>query len=79
MCVCFLQAASESEHCITKREHEKCMEMIALHDPSEEPELGKTRMWSRTLVCMCLCVLCGENWHEVIPFHSSAVIKFFTS
>lgn len=44
MCVCvcvfLFQVASESEHCIIKREHEKCMEMMALHDPSEDLELG---------------------------------------
>lgn len=38
---CFLQVASESEHCIIKREHEKCMERITLHNPSDDLELGK--------------------------------------
>lgn len=36
-----LQVASESEHCITKREQEKCMEKITLHNPSDNLELGK--------------------------------------
>lgn len=35
------QVASESEHCIIKREHEKCMERIMLHNPSDDLELGK--------------------------------------
>lgn len=37
----FLQVASESEHCLIKREHEKCMESIMLHNPSEDLDLGK--------------------------------------
>lgn len=43
LCVpaCFLQVASESEHCIIKREHEKCMERIMSHNPSDDLELGK--------------------------------------
>lgn len=36
-----LQAASEPEHCITKREQEKCMERITLHNPSDNLELGR--------------------------------------
>lgn len=36
-----LQVASESDHCIIKREHEMCMERIALHNPSDNLELGE--------------------------------------
>lgn len=38
--VCLLQVASESGHCIIKREHEKCMERIAMHNP-DDAEFGK--------------------------------------
>ena len=33
--------ASESGHCIIKREHEKCMDRIMLHSPTDDLELGK--------------------------------------
>lgn len=36
-----LQVASESDHCIIKREHETCMERIELHNPSDNLELGE--------------------------------------
>lgn len=42
--------ASESEHCIIKREHEKCMERIAQHDPSDDLELACPWMWDN-LTC----------------------------
>lgn len=35
-----LQVTSESGHCIIQREHEKCMEMIELHNP-DGIEFGK--------------------------------------
>ncbi|XP_033505445.1 pituitary adenylate cyclase-activating polypeptide type I receptor-like isoform X4 [Epinephelus fuscoguttatus] len=42
--------ASESGHCIIKREHEKCMERIMLHNPSDDLELVCPWMWDN-LTC----------------------------
>uniref|UniRef100_A0A665WHQ2 Adenylate cyclase activating polypeptide 1a (pituitary) receptor type I n=1 Tax=Echeneis naucrates TaxID=173247 RepID=A0A665WHQ2_ECHNA len=51
---CFLterrNVASESEHCIIKHEHERCMEKIALHNPSDYPDLVCPWMWDN-LTC----------------------------
>lgn len=47
----FLQVAAESEHCIIKREHEKCMEMMAMHTPVDT-DYGK---------CMCVLHSLGAN------------------
>lgn len=55
--VYFLQVASESEHCLIKREHEKCMEMIILHNPSDDLDLGKWCSFMPLLLlwnCSCL-------------------------
>ncbi|XP_047445225.1 pituitary adenylate cyclase-activating polypeptide type I receptor-like isoform X5 [Mugil cephalus] len=41
--------ASESEHCIIKREHEKCMERIAMHNP-DGAEIACDWMWDN-LTC----------------------------
>lgn len=35
-----LQVASDNEHCIIRREHEKCMDLIELHNP-DGIEFGK--------------------------------------
>uniref|UniRef100_A0A665WGD5 Adenylate cyclase activating polypeptide 1a (pituitary) receptor type I n=1 Tax=Echeneis naucrates TaxID=173247 RepID=A0A665WGD5_ECHNA len=40
----------ESEHCIIKHEHERCMEKIALHNPSDYPDLVCPWMWDN-LTC----------------------------
>ncbi|XP_026168561.1 pituitary adenylate cyclase-activating polypeptide type I receptor-like isoform X2 [Mastacembelus armatus] len=62
--------ASESEHCIIKREHDKCMERIALHNPSEDPDLACPWMWDN-LTCWqsasvgeVVVVNCPELFHD---------------
>ena len=42
VCVSFQVASMHSEvfSCILQREHEKCMEKIALHDPDDDLEYG---------------------------------------
>lgn len=39
--------ASESEHCIIKREHDQCKERIKLHNSSHNLELGRRRCVSK--------------------------------
>uniref|UniRef100_A0AAQ5YXI6 Adenylate cyclase activating polypeptide 1a (pituitary) receptor type I n=1 Tax=Amphiprion ocellaris TaxID=80972 RepID=A0AAQ5YXI6_AMPOC len=67
--VCFLQVASESEHCIIKREHEKCMERIAMHNP-DGTEFACEWMWDN-LTCWqaarigeVVVVNCPELFHD---------------
>uniref|UniRef100_H3C5M9 Adenylate cyclase activating polypeptide 1a (pituitary) receptor type I n=1 Tax=Tetraodon nigroviridis TaxID=99883 RepID=H3C5M9_TETNG len=67
-----LQAASEPEHCITKREQEKCMERITLHNPSDNLELVCPWMWDN-LTCWqaasvgeVVVVSCPELFHDVM-------------
>ncbi|XP_034039460.1 pituitary adenylate cyclase-activating polypeptide type I receptor-like isoform X4 [Thalassophryne amazonica] len=62
--------ASESEHCIIKREHEKCMEKIAKHDPSDDLEFACPWMWDN-LTCWqaakdgeVVVVNCPELFHD---------------
>ncbi|KAM3604331.1 uncharacterized protein V6R79_009578 [Siganus canaliculatus] len=62
--------ASESEHCIIKREHEKCMENIVLHNPTDEDELVCPWMWDN-LTCWqaasvgeVVVVNCPELFHD---------------
>ncbi|XP_062261067.1 pituitary adenylate cyclase-activating polypeptide type I receptor-like isoform X1 [Platichthys flesus] len=62
--------ASESEHCLIKREHEKCMERIALHNPGEDIELECPWLWDN-LTCWqganvgeVVVVNCPELFHE---------------
>ncbi|XP_022613669.1 pituitary adenylate cyclase-activating polypeptide type I receptor-like [Seriola dumerili] len=61
--------ASESEHCIIKREHEKCMERIALHNPDDH-ELVCPWMWDN-LTCWqaasvgeVVVVNCQDLFHD---------------
>ncbi|KAM9349250.1 pituitary adenylate cyclase-activating polypeptide type I receptor-like [Symphorus nematophorus] len=61
--------ASESEHCIIKREHEKCMERIMMHNPSDDLELVCPWMWDN-LTCWqaasvgeVVVVNCPELFH----------------
>ncbi|XP_077955676.1 pituitary adenylate cyclase-activating polypeptide type I receptor isoform X3 [Gasterosteus aculeatus] len=62
--------ASESEHCLIKREHEKCMESIMLHNPSEDLDLACPWMWDN-LTCWqsanvgeVVVVNCPELFHD---------------
>ncbi|XP_027147576.1 pituitary adenylate cyclase-activating polypeptide type I receptor isoform X3 [Larimichthys crocea] len=62
--------ASESEHCIIQREHEKCMERIMLHNPSDDLELACPWMWDN-LTCWqaasvgeVVVVNCPELFHD---------------
>ncbi|TKS79652.1 Pituitary adenylate cyclase-activating polypeptide type I receptor [Collichthys lucidus] len=62
--------ASESEHCIIQREHEKCMERIMLHKPSDDLELACPWMWDN-LTCWqaasvgeVVVVNCPELFHD---------------
>eukprot|EP00064_Thunnus_orientalis_P020393 superscaffoldBa00005583_g20528 len=64
--------ASESGHCVIKREHEKCMEMISLYSPTEEPTDVCPWMWDN-LTCWqeakigeVVVVNCGEFFHDFI-------------
>ncbi|XP_023128927.1 pituitary adenylate cyclase-activating polypeptide type I receptor-like isoform X4 [Amphiprion ocellaris] len=61
--------ASESEHCIIKREHEKCMERIAMHNP-DGTEFACEWMWDN-LTCWqaarigeVVVVNCPELFHD---------------
>uniref|UniRef100_A0A3Q3WYD8 Uncharacterized protein n=1 Tax=Mola mola TaxID=94237 RepID=A0A3Q3WYD8_MOLML len=61
---------TESEHCIIKREHEKCMDRIMLHSPSDDLELGCPWMWDN-LTCWqaasvgeAVVVNCPELFHD---------------
>ncbi|XP_058482358.1 adenylate cyclase activating polypeptide 1a (pituitary) receptor type I isoform X3 [Solea solea] len=62
--------ASESEHCIIKREHEKCMERIVLHIPNDDVDLVCPWMWDN-LTCWqaasigeVVVVNCPELFHD---------------
>ncbi|XP_024129814.1 adenylate cyclase activating polypeptide 1a (pituitary) receptor type I isoform X3 [Oryzias melastigma] len=63
--------ACESEHCIIKREHEKCMEMMTLHNP-DGTEYACSWMWDN-LTCWqaanvgeVVVVNCPEFIHDYI-------------
>uniref|UniRef100_A0A8D3D236 Adenylate cyclase activating polypeptide 1a (pituitary) receptor type I n=2 Tax=Scophthalmus maximus TaxID=52904 RepID=A0A8D3D236_SCOMX len=65
-----LRVASESEHCLIKREHEKCMERITLHVPGDDLELVCPWMWDN-LTCWqaanigeAVVVNCPELFHD---------------
>ncbi|CAK6957724.1 adenylate cyclase activating polypeptide 1a (pituitary) receptor type I [Scomber scombrus] len=62
--------ASESEHCIMKREHEKCLENMALHNPTDELDIMCPWMWDN-LTCWhavsigeVVVVNCPELFHD---------------
>ncbi|XP_023264707.1 pituitary adenylate cyclase-activating polypeptide type I receptor-like isoform X2 [Seriola lalandi dorsalis] len=63
--------ASESEHCIIKREHEKCMESMALHNP-DDPELvsvcpwmwDNLTCWQAASVGEVVVVNCQDLFHD---------------
>uniref|UniRef100_A0A1A8C6D2 Adenylate cyclase activating polypeptide 1 receptor 1a n=1 Tax=Nothobranchius kadleci TaxID=1051664 RepID=A0A1A8C6D2_NOTKA len=65
--------ASESEHCIIKREHEKCMDMMAMHSP-DGADYACPWMWDN-LTCWqaanvgeVVMVSCPELFHDfMIP------------
>uniref|UniRef100_A0A671VHA9 Adenylate cyclase activating polypeptide 1a (pituitary) receptor type I n=1 Tax=Sparus aurata TaxID=8175 RepID=A0A671VHA9_SPAAU len=61
---------TQSEHCIIKREHEKCMERIMSHNPSDDLELACPWMWDN-LTCWqaaregeVVVVNCPDLFHE---------------
>ncbi|ROL51582.1 hypothetical protein DPX16_3271 [Anabarilius grahami] len=41
---------SEISNCVIKREEERCLERIALHDPKDDEKFGEReqRLWSRS-------------------------------
>ncbi|XP_029309017.1 pituitary adenylate cyclase-activating polypeptide type I receptor-like isoform X3 [Cottoperca gobio] len=62
--------ASESEQCLIKREHEKCMDSMMLHNPSDDLELVCPWMWDN-LTCWqaadvgeVVVVNCPELFHD---------------
>ncbi|KAM8849165.1 pituitary adenylate cyclase-activating polypeptide type I receptor isoform 3-T8 [Spinachia spinachia] len=64
--------APESEHCIIKREHEKCMESIVLHNPGADLDLVCPWMWDN-LTCWqsasvgeVVVVNCPEVFHSLM-------------
>ncbi|XP_054622530.1 pituitary adenylate cyclase-activating polypeptide type I receptor-like isoform X4 [Dunckerocampus dactyliophorus] len=64
--------ASESEHCIIMREHEKCMERMAMHSPSDELDLVCPWLWDN-LTCWqgasvgeVVVVNCPEFFHDLM-------------
>ncbi|CAM9338208.1 unnamed protein product [Lampetra planeri] len=74
ICACenYAWVASESEHCIIKREHEKCMERMALHALGDDLEMVCPWMWDN-LTCWqaarvgeVVVVNCPELFHDLM-------------
>ncbi|KAL7851077.1 hypothetical protein AOLI_G00214330 [Acnodon oligacanthus] len=45
---------SESSNCVIKREQERCLERIALHDPTQDQEFGEKKSM---FCCLLITVL----------------------
>ncbi|XP_028831856.1 pituitary adenylate cyclase-activating polypeptide type I receptor isoform X4 [Denticeps clupeoides] len=74
--LCLLASPVTSQHsnCVIKREEERCMERIALHDPSEDLEYGCPWMWDN-LTCWqaasvgeVVVVKCPELFEFMSPY-----------
>ncbi|XP_077372982.1 pituitary adenylate cyclase-activating polypeptide type I receptor-like isoform X4 [Festucalex cinctus] len=64
--------ASESEHCIIQREHDKCMERMDMHDPNDDLDMACPWMWDN-LTCWqaadvgeVVVVNCPEFFHDLM-------------